>query len=286
MKHFLLIITLFAAANAVISQTSIPLWRTLPEVPPLPPADDSGWARVNDIKMYYAIYNKEGKEPMILLHGGFGSSADWGFEVPLLRKTHKVIVADSRGHGRSTLSAQPLSYELMTSDVVQLMDDLKLQKASIIGWSDGGIIGLLLAIHHPERVNKLFTFGANYNLSGYKTEPEPVDSNVASHFMARAKANYSRLSPTPDSFSVLRKALGKMYSAEPNLSPAELKKIHTPTVIACGEYDQFIKQEHFRELAQLIPGAKLVIIPSVGHGGAWQDPVRFHQAVASLLNGD
>src|SRR5258708_1887587 len=158
----------------------------------MPQADESGLAPVNDIKMYYAIFNKDGKEPVILLHGGFVSSDEWGFEVPLLSKTHKVIIVDSRGHGRSTMSDKPFGYNLMASDVLQLMDYLKIKKASIVGWSDGGIIGLILAIKYPERVNKLFTFGANYNLSGYKTEP--FDSTLAAHFMARVQANYHKLS--------------------------------------------------------------------------------------------
>ena len=282
--HFLLILILFTIVNIANSQTTLPLWRTLPDVPPLPAAEDSGLAPVNDIKMYYAIFNKTGRHPVILLHGGFGSSNDWGFEVPLLAKTHEVIVVDSRGHGRSSMSAQPLTYALMPSDVVQLMDYLQVKKASVDGWSDGGIIGLLLAIHYPLRVDKLFTFGTNYSVSGYKETPEPVDSAMAARFMARARANYSRLSPTPDSFAVLRKALGKMYSAEPEIPPAELKIIQAPTVIAAGEFDQFIKQEHFKELARLIPGARLVIIAGVGHGGAWQDAVSFHRAVSNLLD--
>jgi pimeloyl-ACP methyl ester carboxylesterase len=98
------------------------------------------------------------------------------------------------------------------------------------------------------------------------------------------QANYRKLSPTPDNFAGLRKALGKMYSTEPDLNPAEIKTIKAPTVIACGEYEQFIKLEHFQDLAHLIPGAKLVILPNVSHGGPLQDPTRFHQAVANLLD--
>jgi hypothetical protein len=91
---------------------------------------------------------------------------------------------------------------------------------------------LILAIKYPERINKLFTFGANYNLSGYKTEP--VDSILAARFMAKAEANYRRLTPTPDNFLGLIKALDKMYSTEPNLDPTDLKTIKAQTVIACG----------------------------------------------------
>ncbi len=163
MKQKLIILfTVLLVVSSAISQTTVPLWKTLPDTPPMPQADESGLAPVNDIKMYYAIFNKDGQEPVILLHGGLVSSDVWSLEVPLLSKTHKVIIVDSRGHGRSTMSNQPLGYNLMASDVLQLMDYLKIKNASIVGWSDGGIIGLILAIKYPERVNKLFTFGTNY----------------------------------------------------------------------------------------------------------------------------
>lgn len=283
MKQILLFFLLLVVlANSARSQNSVPLWKTLPEVPVLPKADQSGLVPVNNVSLYFGLFNKEGKEPVILLHGAFVSSDIWGFEVPLLMKTHQVIVVDSRGHGRSTMVTQPFTYDLMAEDVLQLMDHLKIKKASIVGWSDGGIIGMILAIRHPERINKLFTFGANYDLSGYQTEAP--DSAMSAKFMSRAQENYRRLSPTPENFTGLKKALGKMYDTEPNLKPAQLKTIQSPTVIAYGQYEQFIKPEHFQELARLIPGAKLVMIPNVGHGGPLQDPARFHQAVIALLD--
>ncbi len=271
-------------STSAFGQVTGPLWKTLPAPPAMPHADKSGLAPVNGIKLYYAVFNEQGAEPVILLHGGLVSSDEWGFEVPLLLKTHKVIVVDSRGHGRSSLGDQPLDYDLMASDVLQLMDHLKIAKASIVGWSDGGIIGMILAIKDPERINKLFTFGSNYNLSGYKSEPSPSDTTVAALFMTRAETNYRKLSPTPGNFYLLKKSLGKLYSTEPDLKPAAIKMIKAPTVIACGQYDQFIKAEHFLELSQLIPNAKLIIISNVGHGGPLQDPVGFHKAVANLLD--
>jgi len=281
-KALYLLIALLLVGGYVSSQQTTPLWKTLPDIPPMPKADESGFAPVNDIKMYYAIFNKEGKDPVILLHGGLVSSDYWSFEVPLLSKTNKVIIVDSRGHGRSSMSDQPFSYNLMASDVLQIMGYLKIKKVSIVGWSDGGIIGLILAIQNPERVNKLFTFGTNFNLSGYKSEPS--DTTIASRFMAQVQANYREHSPTPDSFAGLMKALGKMYEIEPDLKPAEIETIKAPTVIAFGEYEQFIKREHFQMLAKLIPGAMFVMLSNVSHGGPLQDPTQFHQAVMTLLN--
>src|ERR1017187_7835233 len=137
LKQILLILlTVFLAASDGTTQITVPLWKTFPDIPPMPQADESGLVPVNGIKMYYAVFNKDGKKPVILLHGGFTSSDYWSAEVPLLSKTHKVIIVDSRGHGRSTMTNQPLSYNLMASDVLQLMDYLKIKKASIVGWSD------------------------------------------------------------------------------------------------------------------------------------------------------
>jgi hypothetical protein len=92
----MILIALLVTGGYAACQTNLALWKTLPEAPPMPPADESGLASVNDIKMYYAIFNKEGKDPVILLHGGLVSSDYWGFEVPLLSKTHKVIIVNSR----------------------------------------------------------------------------------------------------------------------------------------------------------------------------------------------
>ncbi|MDZ4795771.1 MAG: alpha/beta hydrolase [Bacteroidota bacterium] len=279
----MIVLVVLLLQGCVASKKTPPIWKTLPEIPVMPSADEIGFLPVNDINMYYAIFNKQGKEPVILLHGGFGNADWWGYEVPLLSKTHQVIILDNRGHGRSTMSDQAFSYQLMASDVLQLMDQLHLQKVSIVGWSDGGIIGLVLAMKHPDRIDKLFTYGTNFKKSGEKSEP--MDSATGAKFMTKVRADYHKLSPTPDDFLKFRAALGKMYSTEPNLIPAEIKTIKAPTVIAAGQYEQFYKREHFEELAGLIPNAICVILPNVSHGGPIQNPAQFHKAVMKLLDG-
>jgi pimeloyl-ACP methyl ester carboxylesterase len=261
---------------------TVPRWKTLPDIPAMPKPDSSGMVTVKGARSYFAVFNKAGKEPVILLHGGFGSSDDWAFEVPLLLSKHQVIVVDTRGHGRSTMGDMPFSYELFASDLSILMDSLRIQNVSIVGWSDGGITGLVMAMKHSSKVNKLFTFGANYNKSGEKDAPP--DSAMSAKFMARVKNNYQKLSPAPAAFAALRAQIIKLYSSEPNLDTTALQKINLPVVIACGEYEQFYTRQHFESLVRLIPGAKLLVLPAVSHGGPWQDPAGFHAAVALLLD--
>jgi len=281
----LLLLALLIAAD--IGLAGEPPWLTVPEPPPLQlyKARESGIAQVNGVELYYATFNNPGPDPVILLHGGLSSSEAWGFEVPLLAKSHRVIVVDSRGHGRSTRNAQPFSYDLMASDVVALMDYLALPKASIVGWSDGGIVGMVMAIKHRDRLDRLVTYGASFNHSADKTDP-PDDAAKArrAKYMAWAEAKYRAISPTPDGFADLRKALAAMYAKEPNLDPSDLRAVTTPTLIITGEYEQFYTREHFEELSRLIPKSRLVILPNASHGGPNQQPAAFHKIVADFLD--
>jgi pimeloyl-ACP methyl ester carboxylesterase len=259
------------------------LWQTLPAPPAMPAAADSGTAPVNDIKMYYAVYGAG--EPVIMLHGGLGHSDIWGNQVPaLVDAGFKVIVADSRGHGRSTRSVQPYSYALMASDVIALMDHLKLDKADIVGWSDGGIIGLDIAINHPERLRRLFAYGANTNVAGLRADI--ADSKVFNQYIENAGKDYERLSPTPKDFEAFVAQIGEMWATQPDYTPEQLGKITVPIAIADGEHDEAIRQEHNTEMASAIPSAQLVILPGVSHFGMWQDPALFNKAVLDFLKSE
>lgn len=245
----------------------------------MPPATESGSVPVNDIEMYYAVYGNG--EPLVMLHGGFAHSDVWGYQIPEFAAHFKVIVADSRGHGRSTRSAQPYSYGLMASDVVALMDHLKIKKASLVGWSDGGIIGLDIAMNHPERLTRLFAFGANYNTEGLREDA--ATSATFRKYVEICGRDYARLSKTPSEYSVFVRQMSEMSYTQPDYNPERLAKISVPTAIADGEHDEGIKREHTERLAKHIPGAKLVILPGVSHFAMWQKPGEFNQAVLDFL---
>src|SRR5882757_2164359 len=141
-------------------------WETLPPTPAPIPTDRRGEAQVNGISIHYRIYGQG--SPVIFLHGGLANTDYWGGQVTAVAAHHTVILMDSRGHGRSTRDARPYSYDLLADDVVALMDSLKIAKADIVGWSDGAILGIDLAMRHKERVGKVFAFAANTVTSGVK----------------------------------------------------------------------------------------------------------------------
>jgi pimeloyl-ACP methyl ester carboxylesterase len=284
-KGLLMLLVASTAVADGVSQTP-PLWATVPMVPSLPPPERQGFVNHNGAILYFARYNPRGGSPVILLHGGFASSESWGFEVPKLAASHEVIVMDTRGHGRSTLGPRPLTYRQFASDTLAVLDAVGVRKVSVIGLSDGGITGLLLAIDHPERVDKLFVWGANFNTHAEPTTPpDPAMKSVGATYMAQMEAQYRAISPTPDGFKTLRNALGLLYASEPALTSKDLSSIRAPTAVADGAHEQFIAPAHTAMLAASIPGARLVILPDVSHGGPQQDPVGFHTAVAAFLSG-
>jgi len=122
-------------------------------------AEAGHYAGLNGIKMYYETYGSG--DPVLVIHGNGQSIADMHFQIAHFAKTNKVIVADTRGHGKSGLGTDHLNYVQMMKDYNALLDQLGVTGANIIGWSDGGILALLLAIHHPDKVNKIATMGAN-----------------------------------------------------------------------------------------------------------------------------
>ena len=159
----------------------------------------------------------------MLLHGGLANSDYWGHQVTALAPRHTVILMDSRGHGRSTRDARPYGYDLMADDVVALLDTLHIAKADVVGWSDGAILGLDLAIRHPDRVGKVFAFAANTVTSGVQ---EGVEKNPTfARYIERAGREYARLSATPKDYDAFVAQISKMWETEPNWTDAQLKSI-------------------------------------------------------------
>jgi pimeloyl-ACP methyl ester carboxylesterase len=187
---------------------------------------------------------------------------------------------DSRGHGRSTRNSEQIGYDLMASDVLALMDFLKVEKAALVGWSDGAIIGLDIAIHHPERLTKLFAFAAN-------SDPDAVadisHSQVFDAYMDRAKAEYQGLSVTPTDYEAFMAQVIKMWETQPHFSADDLHGIRTPTWIVDGDHDEAIKRTNTLYMADQIPGSGLLIQPRVSHFSFLQDAAQFNADVLHFL---
>jgi pimeloyl-ACP methyl ester carboxylesterase len=256
-------------------------WEQLPPAQALPPSTISGYAPVNGVRIYYAEFGRG--DPVILLHGGLGNIEQFGNQIPALETHYKVIALDSRGHGRSTRSAAPFSYHLMAGDVLGVMDYLRIPKAAVIGWSDGGIIGLDLAIYHPNRLNKLVAIAANYSVSGLHNSK--TRSETLTEYYRLVRSDYQRLSSTPNDYDNFLIAMRMMWRSQPEYTLTQLTSIQVPALIVDGEYDEVVQREHTAKLARLVPGAKLVIIPESSHFVMFQRPSALNQTILSFLAG-
>ena len=255
-------------------------WKNLPPTPAPVAALKPAYASVNGIQLYYATTG-EGT-PVVLLHGGLANSDYWGQQVAALAKHHKVIVVDSRGHGRSTRDERPYSYDLMSDDVVALLDHLNIKKADIVGWSDGGIIGIDFAIRHPTRVNRIFSFAPNTKTSGVK--PDTEKNPVFASYIERAGNEYRKLSKTPDQYDAFVEQISHMWATQPNWSDDDLRKITAPVLIVDGDRDEAIVREHLEYIANTIPNAGLLILPNTSHFAFIQAPKEFNEAILNFID--
>jgi len=213
------------------------------------------WLQTRGFKMYYEIYGQG--EPLLIIHGNGGSINNFLYQIPYFSKSYKVILADSRAQGKSADSLNDsLSYEMITDDLNALLDSLHLDSCYVIGWSDGGIEGLLLAIRHPDKVKKFAVTGANLTPDTSAVDPFVHDWAVNYNKELSAKAT------TPTLKNQLK--LAHLLSYEPHISLDALHTIKCPALIIGGDHD-ILLPKHTMLIADNIPKSYLWIIPNSGH---------------------
>ena len=240
-----------------------------------------GYAVVSDTRIYFEVYGNG--RPVLLLHGGLTSVESWFGQLPALAKSFKVYALDMRGHGRSTLGNQTFTYRLLADDVAQVLDHLRISNLDVVGWSDGGNVGLSLAINYPARINRLVAISANYHPSGLTTDTlkNIEEATPASHsFFSRLI--YRLIAPDPHNWDVLWHKVTTMWANYPQLNRSDLEKIITPTLLIQGEND-LIHKDHFLEMVESIPNTELQIIPNVGHNVLQEAPGTIADAIKNFL---
>jgi pimeloyl-ACP methyl ester carboxylesterase len=233
-------------------------------------AHSGRFAHVNGVGIYYETYGSG--RPVLVMHGGAGFIEMMHHQIRALAANRFVVAPDSRAHGRSTDSDEPLSYALMANDMLKLLDELKIDEADVVGWSDGGIIGLDLAMNHPERVGRLVVIGTNYDVDGLLHIPT-FDGKVP-----RTPGFYKRNAPDPSRWPVLYTKLITMQQTQPHYTENDLKRIKAPTLVMVGEFDA-IKRDHTDQLVQAISGGQEDVI----QGGTHAVPLEKPQLVNSHL---
>lgn len=265
-KIIFTLVLLIAFAETVKSQS-----------PAISPFDTTQYGRndkvgkfvmIRGFNMYYETYGKG--EPLLIIHGNGGSIDNFLYQIPYFSKYYKVILADSRAQGRSKDMSDSLSYEMMADDLSALLDKLGLDSCYVIGWSDGGINGLLLAIRHPEKVKKLAVTGANL-----WPDTTAIDPFVY-HWAMKYNASLEKKPQTPEIKN--ERKLAHLLSYEPHISLQELNSIKCPTLVIGGDHDVILPR-HTLLIAQAIPKSYLWILPDSGHSTPIMYKDEFNQVV-------
>jgi len=240
-------------------------------------------ATINGVETYYEVQGPADGPPVLLLHGGLGNTTEFDGLIPaLVEAGYRTVAMDFRRRGRSAWGDAPITYELMADDALALLDHLEIARTDLVGWSDGAIIGLELAINDPDRLNRLVAYGANFTPDGLH---DPAPSPKLDAIFEELVADYQRLSPEPERFEEILGELSALSQIAPNFSEADLRSITVPVLVLDGAEEEFINADQPLRLAALIPSSELVIMPGTGHFAPIDQPEEFTRIVLGFLEG-
>ncbi|MPW24849.1 alpha/beta fold hydrolase [Alkalibaculum sp. M08DMB] len=235
----------------------------------------TGCVSVNTAKIFYQVFG-ENQRTIIFLHG---NGEDWNVfynQIKPCSKHFKVVTIDSRGHGKSTFGSEQLSITIMANDVIEVMNELNITRADVIGFSDGGNIAIQLALKYPQRIEKLVIAGANLYPRGIKTIAQ-IPTVLKFYF-------YMSISLFSNRAKEQLQILNLMVN-NPKFKIENLKGIKTPTLVLAGE-DDMIKEEHTELIANSISNSSLEIIPNTSHFIFYEEPHKVNAIIISYLLGE
>jgi pimeloyl-ACP methyl ester carboxylesterase len=237
---------------------------------------ESNYIKVNGLNIFYI---EEGKgQPLILLHGGITNAEfNWKEHIEYYSKNFRVLALDSRGHGKTNNPSGEFSYRLMADDVAAFIQNMKLEKPFIMGWSDGGQIALEIGIRHPNLAKALVAGGvlseiADYYSSAMKQWGIEGPGKVNLEKMMEVIPQFTQQLPElhssvygPEYWKKLVQDISNMW-LDPTAFPGEkIEQISTPILIIAGDRDEASSIEECAKMYRRIPNAELAIIPNAHH---------------------
>jgi pimeloyl-ACP methyl ester carboxylesterase len=235
--------------------------------------DSTGnYALVNGIKIYYEEYGKG--QPLLLLHGNSESIESFRLQIPEFSKYYKVIAVDTRGQGKSSDNGKDYTYDLFAEDMNALLNHLNIDSANVLGWSDGGNTGLIMAMKYPKKVKRLVTMGANVF----------IDKSVVEKWVFKElNKQLEELNSDTMSKSKNRVRLINLLLTQPQHTFQDLKVIDCPVLVLAGEKD-VIKKDHTKGIAENIRNSTLLIARKETHYYPWENSKAFNKTVLDYLN--
>ncbi|MEU5522782.1 alpha/beta hydrolase [Streptomyces sp. NPDC047860] len=234
-------------------------------------------------------YETEGSgDPLVLLHGGFCTNDTWGAQRADLAAAHHLFLPERRAHGHTPDVAGPLSYQDMADDTVAFVETVVGRPAHLLGWSDGGIVALLVALARPDLVRKVVVMGANFRPSPECfAEPAMLDAMTPeSAELAFFRELYE--AATPDGaghWPVVAAKMADLWRTQPNLTTEDLARVQAPILVLVGD-DDLIALEHTIALYRALPDGRLAVVPGASHLAPLEKPALVNGLILDHLEQD
>jgi pimeloyl-ACP methyl ester carboxylesterase len=246
---------------------------------------ESGHVEANGVHTYYEVDGAG--DPLLLLHGGLTTNASWALQVPVFAQHYRVTAPERRGHGHTPDIEGPITYPDMTTDTVSFIETMGLGAVHILGWSDGGMIGILLAARRPDLVRKLIVYGAGYSSEGYP--PGAIEGIVERPAddpeMAMFRSFYEAATPDgADHFPVVLDKIRRLWLEDFDYG-ADVARITAPTLVLVAD-DDLITLDHATRFYLQLASGQLAVLPGTSHAACLERPELFNKVVLDFLAGD
>jgi pimeloyl-ACP methyl ester carboxylesterase len=236
------------------------------------------------VRTYYEVHG-EGP-PVVLLHGGMTDADSWAMQLPALADRRTCFLPERRGHGRTNDPDGPITFEAMAEDTVAFLEQVVGEPADLVGWSDGGNVGLLIALQRPELVRKLVVIGSNYHHDGLRPEAGAFffDADPDGPDLAMMREPYQARTPDgAEHWPVVLSKMREMWVSGPTMTTDDLARIEAPTLVVVGD-DDIVDHLHTVSLFESLPAGQLAVIPGTSHVAPMEKPALLNQLIVDFLD--
>jgi pimeloyl-ACP methyl ester carboxylesterase len=243
---------------------------------------DGSYVDAAGVHTYYEVTGIG--EPLVLLHGGMCTAETFDAQTRALAERYRVYVPERRGHGRTPDVPGPITYENMAADTIAFMEACGIESAHLAGWSDGAVVGLLVALQQPDLVRKLVLIGQYVNLEGAREEQkELMDGFTSDIFPPAFREMYAAVSPDgPDHFDVVFDKVAPLWRGDPGIALAALRHVAIPTLVLVGD-DDCLTIEHAAALQRALPDSQLAVVPGTSHALPMEKPELVNRLLLDFL---
>ena len=235
------------------------------------------------VRTYYEVRGDPSVESLVLLHGGLATASTWNAEAEPLSEHYRVFVPERRGHGHTQDVDGPITFANMAADTVSFLRDVVGGPAHLVGWSDGGMVGLTVALTEPELVRSLVAIGTTFHHDGGYVPASEWEMEPDGPEMAWLRGLYADASPDgPDHWPVVFAKIMRLWAEEPTFTVEDIARIRAPVLVMVGD-DDMVRLDHTAAFYEALPHGQLAVVPAASHALPLEKPAEVTRLILEFL---